>query len=86
MLHTGLPAPSGASANSSDRRRYAFGHIICADADALQARPPSSVAVSSYAIISTFITPTIRKIISSHGRTLMRKATKRPSFSFLCLW
>jgi len=35
-------APSGTSANSYDRRRYAFGHVICADADALQARPPSN--------------------------------------------
>jgi CRP/FNR family cyclic AMP-dependent transcriptional regulator len=36
-------APSGTSANSCDRRRYAFGHVICADADALQARPPEAV-------------------------------------------
>jgi CRP-like cAMP-binding protein len=36
-------APSGTSANSYDRRRYAFGHVICADADALQARPPEAV-------------------------------------------
>ena len=35
-------APSGTSANSCDRRRYAFGHVICADADALQALPPSN--------------------------------------------
>src|SRR6202040_3862577 len=36
----GIAVPSGASAISHDRRGYAFGHVICADADALQARPP----------------------------------------------
>src|SRR5258708_27431591 len=35
-------APSGASAISHDRPRYAFDHVICANADALQARPPSN--------------------------------------------
>src|SRR5712664_3080328 len=38
----GIAVPSGASAISHDCRRYAFGHVICADADALQARPPSN--------------------------------------------
>ena len=37
-----VAAPSGTSANSYDRPRYAFGHVIWADADALQARPPSN--------------------------------------------
>src|SRR5262249_32215465 len=37
-----IAAPSGTSANSHDRCRYAFGHVICADVDALQARPPSN--------------------------------------------
>jgi hypothetical protein len=41
MLHGELGLPSGASARGSDRRRYAFGHVVCADVDALQARPPS---------------------------------------------
>src|SRR5258708_26323329 len=39
---SGVAAPSGASAISHDCRRYALGHVICADADALQARPPSN--------------------------------------------
>src|SRR6516164_8187578 len=38
----GTAAPSGASAISHHRRRHAFGHVIWADADALQARPPSN--------------------------------------------
>ena len=35
---------------------------------------------------TTSITPTIPKIISSHGRTSVTKATIRPSSSFLCFW
>jgi len=38
----GVAAPSGTRANSHDRCRYALGHVICADADALQARPQSN--------------------------------------------
>src|SRR3984893_17107626 len=38
----GIAARSGASAISHDRRRYAFGHVVWADADALQARPSSN--------------------------------------------
>jgi hypothetical protein len=38
----GIAALSGASAISHDRRRYTFDHVICADADALQARSPSN--------------------------------------------
>jgi hypothetical protein len=34
-------APSQATAISHDCHRYAFGHVVCADADALQTRPPS---------------------------------------------
>src|SRR5436305_5926250 len=41
-------------------------------------------AASSFATISTSITPTIPKIISSHGRTAVRKATTHRSSSFLC--
>src|SRR5216683_125069 len=37
----GIAAPSGASTLSRDRRRDAFGHVVCADVDALGARPPS---------------------------------------------
>ena len=40
----------------------------------------------SFATISTSITPTIPKIISSHGRTAVTKATIHPSSSFLCFW
>src|SRR3984893_10235402 len=36
----GIAAPSGAFAISHDRCLHAFGHVICADADALQAWPP----------------------------------------------
>ena len=43
-------------------------------------------AVSSSATISISITPTIPKIISSHGRTSVTKATTHPSSSFLCFW
>ena len=32
------------------------------------------------------ITPIIPKIISSHRRTSVTKATTRPSSSFLCFW
>jgi hypothetical protein len=35
---------------------------------------------------SIFITPTIPKIISSHGRTSVTKATTHPSSSSLCFW
>jgi hypothetical protein len=35
----GIAAPSGACATPHNRRRYAFGNVICADAHALQARP-----------------------------------------------
>ena len=38
------------------------------------------------AIISIFITPTIRKTISSHGHTLVTKATTHPFSSSLCFW
>jgi len=54
---------------------------ICADADALQARP----LLSPSATTSTSITPTIPNIILSHGRTSVTKATIRPSSSFLCV-
>src|SRR5215470_11979046 len=37
-----IAVSSGASANSHDRCRHAFGHVICADVDALQARPSSN--------------------------------------------
>src|SRR5215471_20416230 len=37
-----IAAPSGASAISHHRCRYAFGHVIWTDADALQTRPPSN--------------------------------------------
>jgi len=36
----GIAAPSGARATPHDRPRNAFDHVICADAHALQARPP----------------------------------------------
>src|ERR1700738_3217053 len=36
----GIAARSGASAIPRDRCRYAFGNVICADTDALQAWPP----------------------------------------------
>jgi hypothetical protein len=32
----GIVAPCGAFAISRDRRRYAFGHVICTDAHDLQ--------------------------------------------------
>src|ERR1039458_9175310 len=69
----GIAAPSGGSALSRDRRRYAFGYVICADADAFQARPPSNSVASYSATTSTSITLTIPKIISSHGHTSVKK-------------
>ena len=44
-------------------------------------RPPSGWAANFSAIISIFITLTIPKIISSHRRTSVKKATTRPSSS-----
>ena len=38
----GMAAPSGGYALSRDRPRYAFSYVIWANADALQARPPSN--------------------------------------------
>ena len=39
-----------------------------------------------FLIISIFITPTIRKTISSHGHTLVTKATTHHFSSSLCFW
>jgi hypothetical protein len=44
------------------------------------------IGVSSSATTSISITPTIPKIISSHGSTSVTKATIRPSSSFPCFW
>jgi hypothetical protein len=44
------------------------------------------MAVSSSATTSISITPIIPRIISSHGRTSVTKATIRPSSSSLCFW
>ena len=43
-------------------------------------------AASYSSTTSISITSTIAKIISSHGRTSVTKATTRPSSSFLCFW
>src|SRR4030088_3056053 len=63
-------------------------HLVMSFAQTLMITSSATIqwAVSSFATISTFITPTIPKIISSHGRTAVTKATIHPSSSFLCFW
>ena len=85
MLQTPSGLSSGASAISHDRRRYAFGHVICADAYALQ--------LGHHPMGGKFF----RNHINFHhtyyskdhlvSRTYLGdKGTIRPFSSFLCFW